>query len=146
MATKHVDKVEAQLSESLKYSRERIERWDRDRFHYLQVMDKLDGTEGVSFEFYSNLSINAAGDGSLLTLIVRILRTSGWETGAKAPAKNDPEWYAGFHKPEAKDRTIHLYFTSKVCRKVQVGSRLEEVPVYEIQCGDISMDGEVKSA
>lgn len=40
----------------------------------------------------------------------------------------------------ASGALLHLTFSSKVCRRVQIGTKTVEEPVYEIQCGDAQAD------
>jgi hypothetical protein len=88
------------------------------------------------------VSANFAGDKHALTAIVRALRSEGWSTSAKPPKKGDNEWRPTFSKKakDGKQLQVWLYFTSTACRRVEVGKKMVEVPVYETVCDEITLD------
>ena len=81
--------------------------------------------DGVNLQF--------AGDASTLTAVVRVLRTNGFATEAARPEPGAVSWYGWFNRPDCKVR-IWLYFTSSVCTRVKVGTRIVEQDVYETRC------------
>lgn len=92
-----------------------------------------------------NLNVSFSGDAKKFAVVMRILRTSGFNTSSDRPKQGDTTWSAYFVHPSS---TVHLwmYFTSSVCKRVQVGTETKEVPVYETKCGeDISCETEAIS-
>lgn len=92
--------------------------------------------------FTGEFNISFTGDKDALVNVVRLLRIHGWNTHADKPKKGDSSWCAWYNHPECPVQ-IWLYFTSSVCRRVKVGTKMEQVDVYETQCGDISDDSVV---
>lgn len=92
---------------------------------------------GIEPSMDSMLNVCFSGDAKKLAAVVRILRTSGWSTSSTKPKKGDTSWFARFIHAETQ-MTIWFNFTSSVCRRVKVGTRMEEVAIYETQCGDIT--------
>ena len=89
----------------------------------------------------SGLEIYFSGDKDKLTKALRILRTAGFSTDADRPEAGKTEWYAWFHNP-ACSLKIWFHFVSSVCKQVKVGTRMQEVDVYEVQCGETNtLDG-----
>lgn len=76
------------------------------------------------------------GDGSRLAEVWKLLRRHGYNTTTR-PEKGDTTFYAFWHGPEGLAR-IFLQFSSSVCRRVQVGTKMAETPIYETQCGDLT--------
>jgi hypothetical protein len=80
------------------------------------------------------ITLQFAGDGEKLKQVWGLLRRSGYNTSHR-PKKGDTQVYAFW------DRTDHaqifMYFTSTLCRRVQIGTEMKEVPIYETQCGDL---------
>jgi len=62
-----------------------------------------------------------------------VLRKFGYEPDEHVPAEKQPEFVTYFRKD---DKTIRMCFTSTVCKRVQVGTKMEEVPVYEVKCDE----------
>jgi hypothetical protein len=86
---------------------------------------------------YINLSVT--GDAKRLGEVVRILRIGGFNTAAARPKIGDTSWCA-FWKNELCPVKFFLNFTSSVCRRIKVGTRLVEEDVFETKCGDISSE------
>lgn len=91
--------------------------------------DKL---QNASVTTYS-LDINVVGNGTDLSNVWRALRTRGWDTTKDKPEPGDTGW-SGFWRKEGVEYQVYLNFASTVCRRVQVGTQMVEMPVYEIRC------------
>lgn len=85
------------------------------------------------------VTINATGDKSKLEQAFRILRGADFTFNAERPKKGDSQWYAFFTHPDSKTK-IFFHFTSSVCKRVKVGTKMVEQDVFETQCGDITVD------
>lgn len=82
---------------------------------------------------YINLSFT--GDGPRLAVVWKLLRRHGFKNSCH-PKKGDTTFYA-FWEQEGYAK-FFMSFTSSVCRRVQVGTKMVETPIYETQCGELS--------
>ena len=85
------------------------------------------------------VTVCATGDKSKLENAFRILRGAGFSFSAERPKKGDSQWYAFFSHPDSETK-IFFQFTSSVCKRVKVGTKMVEQDVFETQCGDITVD------
>jgi hypothetical protein len=80
------------------------------------------------------IMLQFAGDGAKLKQVWGLLRRNGYNTTLR-PQKGETQFLAFW---ERKDQAqIFMYFTSTLCKRVQVGTEMKEVPIYETQCGDL---------
>lgn len=96
---------------------------------------------GVEASFDGQINVNFAGDKDQLAKVMRIVRTGGWVfTNTHRPKKGGTSWtsYAGHPHTTVQ---MWFYFTSTVCKRVKVGTKMVEQDIYEVECGDIS-DGQ----
>lgn len=87
--------------------------------------------------------LEAKGTGGRETLLagMKALYAEGYRPYRKPSAKET--WYGTFFHKEGEEsaRSIWFNFSSNVCQRVQVGTEMREMPVYEIQCaGDASLE------
>jgi hypothetical protein len=68
--------------------------------------------------------------------VVRIFRLAGFTTQSDPPKANAPTWYARYSK-QGCDLAIWLNFSSTVCRRVKVGTKLVEQEIFETVCGEV---------
>lgn len=131
------DPVEILLHEEQLKLVKKVNSWKAAKPVFLPVLNALDklGIQPTGIDYY--IAFSVAGDAELLTKIVRILRTSGFITTAERPKKGENTWYAFFNY-EGLTLSIFLSFTSTVCRRVKVGTKMVEQDVYEVQCGDLA--------
>jgi len=78
--------------------------------------------------------LSFAGDGPKLAEVWGLLRRAGYNTRER-PKKGDTS-FSGFWTHEAHSQ-IYMNFTSSVCRRVKVGTRMVEQDIYETQCGEL---------
>lgn len=81
---------------------------------------------------YINLSFT--GDGPKLAAVWKLLRHHGFKNSCH-PKKGDTTFYA-FWEQEGHAK-FFMSFTSSVCRRVQVGTKMVETPIYETHCGEM---------
>lgn len=86
----------------------------------------------LRFHFDGELNIFAKGDGNLLTIIFRTLRLNSFVCTGPRPGRNDANWSAFFTHPDVG--RIWLSFSSTVCKIIQVGTELKEMPIYRTEC------------
>ena len=83
--------------------------------------------------------VQTTGDKTRLEQSFRVLRGAGFGFVAERPKKGDSSWYAFFTHPDSETK-LFFQFTSSVCKRVKVGTKMVEQDVYETQCGDITID------
>jgi hypothetical protein len=83
-----------------------------------------------------SFDISIAGDATVLGEIWGILRRNGFKPPEYRPTQNQPSFSGYFEHKDDEDCRIWLSFSSTVCRRVAVGTRMEEVTIYETRCGD----------
>lgn len=81
------------------------------------------------------ISVSFAGDGPKLTAVWKLFRQNGYNTNDR-PKKGDTTFYSFWSGPEGLAK-LFLNFSSSVCRRVQVGTKMVEQPIYETQCGEM---------
>lgn len=104
-----------------------------------ELSELFRGLESLDIECGFNvdndyITMSFAGDGPKLTLVWRLLRLHGYNTTDR-PKKGDTSFYA-FWRQEGR-AAIFMNFSSTMCRRIQVGTKMVETPVYETQCGDL---------
>lgn len=80
------------------------------------------------------ITLQFTGDGEKLKQVWGLLRRNGYKTDHH-PKRGDTQVYA-FWDREGQAQ-IFMYFTSTLCKRVQVGTEMKEVPIYETQCGEL---------
>lgn len=80
------------------------------------------------------INVTFTGDGARLTAVWRAFRTHGYNTEAR-PKKGDTTFYAFWHRDGMSK--LFMHFSSSMCRRVQVGTKMVEQPIYETQCGEL---------
>jgi len=83
------------------------------------------------------ISVNMTGDKDALGSAFRILRGAGFKFSGARPQTGQTEWYTFFSTSDCPVK-IWFSFTSSVCRRVKVGTKMVEQDIYEVQCGDLS--------
>jgi len=80
-----------------------------------------------------SMSPNVHLSGSKQTLVeaLKILRGEDWVPDQRPGEEPAERFSTAFRKDEDK---IWLYFSSKVCKLVQVGTKTVEQPVFEVVC------------
>jgi hypothetical protein len=114
-------------------------RWNscRDLFSPVIAAFQRGGIEPYMQDDY--VVVQATGDKTKLESAFRILRGAGFTFNADRPKKGDSQWYSFFMHPESETK-LFFQFTSSVCKRVKVGTKMVEQDIYETHCGDISSD------
>jgi hypothetical protein len=129
--------IDLQLQEEALNLANKKAKWNANRATLSSIVNAL-AKIGLEPSFGDDhLNIRCTGDKDKLTAVIRILRTSGFNTTANRPAKGDSTWYAWFESANCGAR-IWFNFTNSVCRRVKTGSKMVSVDTYETVCGDIS--------
>lgn len=130
--------IDLQLQEQALSLSQLRAKWNASRSYLVPVITAL--TElGIEPKLEGELNVNVTGDAKRLAQCVRIFMTAGFKSAASKPKKGDTSWYSYYKHPDCL-LDIWFHFTSSVCKRVQVGTKLEEVPVYETRCDDITSE------
>lgn len=133
--------VEANLAErALQLSKAR-QKWESIKEVYrpiVRALQKLE-IEPTLEQVASYLTVSFTGDSHKLSAVVRILRTNGFSTTADPPKPGNNEWYA-YYRSEKSNVPVWLYFTSSICRRVKIGTKMVEQDVYETVCGEVGVE------
>lgn len=121
--------------ESLALARIRA-RWNANRSILSPIVNALHKLK-IEPTLDSNLNVSVSGDAKRLADVVRIFMVSGFKPTSSKPKKGDTTWSSYFEHPGCAV-SIWFYFTSSVCKRVKVGTKMVEQDVYETQCGDIT--------
>ena len=128
------DPIELLLAEKAIELAKARQRWNSVKDFYRPIVNAFHRL-GIEPGLSNDVDVSFAGDAHKLASVVRILRTSGFDTQSARPKEGDTTWYARYVHPEVSVN-VWLYFTSSVCKRVKVGTKLVEQDVYETQCGD----------
>jgi hypothetical protein len=80
-----------------------------------------------------SIDLTFSGDGERFGKVWTELRRNGYKPYSR-PKKGDTSYYGSFDQ-EGFAR-IWLNFSSTMCQRVQVGTKMVEQPVYETRCGE----------
>lgn len=130
------DPIEIALAESALHLAKARQKWNSIKGFYRPIVNALVRL-GIEPRLSNQVDVSFAGDAQKLASVVRLLRTSGFTTSAERPKPGDTQWLATYTHPDC-EVTTWLYFTSSVCRRVKVGTRMVEQDIFETRCGDIS--------
>ena len=81
----------------------------------------------------TSLDISYAGDKLVLQGIWKAFRKLGYKS-AKRPDESESQFTCYWDHPES-DMRIWLRFSSTVCKRIKIGTKMEQVDVYETRCG-----------
>ena len=144
------------MSFSIKKMMQEANKSHRDRMGYIKVYARLftailrdmlrNKVNIVHADIgWHTLNVSVSGDYEMLLRTMRVLRSYGLNA-QKRPAEGEASYYAYWESKyneddfdlvvptEYLDARIFLNFSSTQCERVKVGTRLEEVPVYETRC------------
>lgn len=132
------DPIELSLAESALALARMRQKWNSIKDFYRPIVNALQRL-GLEPSLSNDINLSFTGDAHKLASVVRLLRTAGFTTNADRPKKGDTGWCAYYAHPDCETR-VWLYFTSSVCRRVKVGTKTVEQDIYEVQCGEITLD------
>jgi hypothetical protein len=89
-----------------------------------------------TFDFRStSIDLSFTGSGDKLAMVWHLLRANGWTTNSR-PKKGDTSYNGFWDAPNDERARVWVQFSSSVCRRVQVGTKMVEQPIYETVCAD----------
>lgn len=110
---------------------EKARRWFAAKDKLLPVCKAFQALGGdVRVDAEGDLIISVAGDKELFVKAWKLLRSVGIRL---RPAEAGATFISQIH--HAQDMLILFQFSSTVCRRVKVGTKMVEQDVYETQCG-----------
>lgn len=136
-----------QVSEAISGVNYQVEMYMKGAQHWDPVMAKIEDKTGyTSASNWGGLNVFVTGDVRKLADVWKELRLLGYKTDYQEITEETPE-----DKNEREIKftktvegvvvdTVTLHFTSSVCKRVQVGTVMKEVPVYEIKCEEPAPD------
>jgi len=130
------DPIELALAESALALAKSRAKWNSIKDFYRPIINAVQRL-GLEPTLSNEVDLRFAGDAQKLAAVVRVLRTAGFTTTAERPKQGDTTWHAYYEHPNCATR-VWLYFTSSVCKRVKVGTKMVEQDVYETRCDDIS--------
>ncbi len=80
----------------------------------------------------TSYNINITGPRADLDVMFGILRRHGLQPNGRPEEKT--QYYSTFWKFDDTSDFLFVSFSSTSCRRVQVGTKMEEVPVYDTVC------------
>lgn len=129
-----MDKQLTNLQEELIRVYKRISWWAA---HHQALMGLVEDMDKVGFDATvtsSGLEFSGAGDKAKLLAMFRTMRKHGY-TPSSRPAAETTYFYAYWDRADGIG-SVWVGFTSTVCKRVQVGTEMKEVAVYEVRCGE----------
>ena len=80
-------------------------------------------------------NVSITGTRADLDIVFGVLRRAGLKPSSRPQEKKS--YYSTFwHWDEESSNYLWVSFSSSTCKRVQVGTKMEEVPVYETVCED----------
>jgi len=108
-----------------------------------QIIDELNQWGEFTFtyagDYQPHLDIRFTGDKRLFKRVYTNLLMRGCGEGVKPTAGSDS--YSSFMCRHEDNFYVWISFSSTECKRVQVGVKMVEQPVYELQCG--TNDGDI---
>jgi hypothetical protein len=131
--------IDIDLAEQvLNLSRKRL-RWQESKAILAPVVAALI-KQGIEPHMRDNdLNVGFTGDAAKLKAAIDVLDAAGLTTSNKPPAPGDTTWY-GFFKSPASQIDVWLHFTSSVCIRKKIGTKMVETDVFETICGDCTIE------
>ena len=114
--------------------RRRSSWWVANCDKYTDLMGKL-GPLKPEYAISTGLEITINGTKEQLNKMFHALRSEGYKP-MRLPEENTSYYCTYWTKSQEDEKhdEIWVVFCSTVCRRVQVGTEMKEVPVYEVRC------------
>lgn len=129
-----IDPIAAMLTLEEMELRRKQRLWRDSREAVLPIVSAMVEIGAEPVMCANDVTFRLTGGKGKLVKAIRILRTGGYNSYSTKPRAGDTTWMGKFERPDSLN--LWLQFTSTACRRVQVGTKLQEVPVYEVVCGD----------
>lgn len=110
-----------------------IDWWAKSHEQFKDLVSKMEALGYDAKLSTSGLDFVGTGNRQKLVDGLRVLRSAGYSRNLM-PGPKDTS-YSCFLQHDT-EKSIWFQFSSSVCRRVQVGTEMKEVPVYEITCDE----------
>ena len=130
------DRVFEDLATDLQYVTRRIARWSELGPTLAPIVAKAETlANAVPRMSSTTLDIAIAGATGELIGFVAFLEELGYRLRTPLP-ETAVQYWSSFVENAEGESMLYLSWTNTVCHRVQIGVRVEEVPVYDIRCGE----------
>ena len=125
--------VEKILSDRIQYTMAKSVSWMENKIVYAKVAEMLEAAELEPEWTGKALEVVFAGSRAKLLEVWKILRADGW---TPPPIRPEPKMTSYFGHWWKGEKSLWFHFMSTTCLRTQVGTKMEEVPVYDVVCGE----------
>lgn len=94
---------------------------------------------GCEISFPNTIDVSVTGDKHKFLLLLRTLNRHGLRT---PKIEKGATGFSEFFYPEGSEVTLWVRFSSTVCRRVKVGTKMVEQDIYDTVCDEIYPHGE----
>lgn len=124
------EEEEAQVRKDQAEIAARRARWAKQHSHLTPLVASLKAI-GSTFRMTDHLDITITGGKAKLTAAFRVLGKHGFRLVTERPKEGESYWSGFFDRDLSR---VWLTFSSTVCKRVKVGTKMKEVDVYETVC------------
>lgn len=127
-----------QVEKRLVRQASRLERFEQGKEHFLPMCAELQQIEEVtiSLDYDWDLHVQFAGGKALLKRVLTIVYRHKFAP-TSWPDKTATSWFVSCEKGFV---SFYLSFSSTECQRVKVGTRMQEVDVFETRCAAPMME------
>ena len=125
--------IDEQINQRFREIQQQATWWAEDGHYYIPILEVLEAMGCDCRISGSGIDVSRAGNKKDLQAVFRAMRLAGFAPNHRPEAK-DTHYSAFFYPLYEGIKPLWLSFSSTVCKRVQVGTELKEVPVYEVQC------------
>src|SRR5580700_1151796 len=134
-------KILLRLLEAKQLAQRRLKAWQATVNCFPGLFSKLEEF-GLEPSFNLNdggIDLNIAGSPEMLTKVWRELRRAGFKNDS-FPSDRKDGTFSTYWRADDEYARIWMYFASTLCRRIQVGTKMIEQPIYETQCGEMPLE------
>jgi hypothetical protein len=131
-----MNEIEMKFADDMRALTRRMELWAKYKHRLSPIMQDFQDAWADSYFNVGpfNWEINISGRMADLVAAISKLEAIGYIPISEVPEKLTTYFSTRFVREGYPD--VLLYWSSTTCRKVQVGTKVEEVPVYEMRCDE----------
>lgn len=127
------NQIERSLAEAAGHLARRMAFWADHKLDVNPIVEHIENGIGDCELSSDSIDIKLSGGMAVLIGVVSYLEDLGYEVYAPLPEATSSYWSSRAHH---ESRTpLWIWWSNTECRRVQVGTKMEEVPIYELRCG-----------
>lgn len=130
--------IEQRLREERDAIRKRREQFRASRDKLEPLLTELHEL-GCELRFPNSIDVTLTGDKHKFLALLRVLNRHGLKT---PKIEKGATGLSHFFYPEGTELSLYVVFSSTVCRRVKVGTKMVEQEIYETVCDEIYPHGE----